>query len=289
MSISDFVKLIRPQQWYKNLLIFLPIIFVKEFFNANALSRVVMGFFALCLISSTNYILNDIIDRSRDRLHPEKKHRPLAAGRISIGSALGLAVLLFIISIWISNLLGNYFVYFVLALFGLTQIYSYVLKNEPFVDITLIGVNYILRAMSGAFIIFPGQTIRISPWLILCPFFLALFLATGKRRANIKLLGKKAVLHKKILKYYTLELTDSLVAITTTSLLICYALFSFSSDYPNLIYTLPFAVYVMFRYIYLVEQGSEIARDTHFLIRDKPIMIAGLIWAVVLLGIIYLF
>ena len=289
MSFIDFVRLMRPQQWYKNLLIFLPLIFVQQFFNADALSRVIIGFFALCLISSTNYILNDIVDRKKDALHPEKKKRPLASGVISVNSALFLAVIMFIISIWISLLLDNYFILFVLSLFILTQLYSYVFKNEPFIDVTLIGVNFILRAMSGAFIIFPGITVRISPWLILCPFFLALFLAVGKRRANIKLLGKKAPLHKKILKYYTVELTDSLMTITTTSLLICYALFSFESEFPNLIYTLPFAVYIMFRYIYLVEAGSEIARDTHFLIYDKPIIIAGLIWAVILMGIIYLF
>ena len=153
----------------------------------------------------------------------------------------------------------------------------------------MIGINFILRAISGAFIIFPGQIVRISPWLILCPFFLALFLATGKRRANVMLLGKKAQLHKKILKFYNFELTSSLMTITTTALLICYALFSFGSEFPNLIYTLPFAVYIMFRYVYLVESGSEIARDTSRLIHDKPIVIAAIIWAATLFAIIYIF
>jgi 4-hydroxybenzoate polyprenyltransferase len=289
MCISNYLKLIRPWQYYKNLLIFLPLIFVKELFSIGAVSRVLVGFVALCMISSANYILNDIIDRKKDIMHPEKKYRPLASGIVSVGSALILAILCFVFSAWIAVWLGNYFVYFVLALFVLTLFYSYALKDIPFLDITLIGVNFILRAMSGAFIVYTGKIIPISPWLILCPFFLALFLAVGKRNADIKLLGAKAYLHKKILRYYTPGLTDSLMTITTTSLLICYALFSFNSDFPNLIYTLPFAVYIMFRYIYLVNSGSEIARNTHLLVKDIPIVVAGLIWAVVLLGIIYLF
>jgi 4-hydroxybenzoate polyprenyltransferase len=278
----------RPQQWYKNILIFLPIIFVKEIFNLNALSRVILGFIALCFISSTNYILNDIVDRKKDRLHPEKRNRPLAAGIISVSSALMLAIILFFVSIWISISLHYYFMITIISLFILTQIYSYVFKEEPFLDITLIGVNFILRAISGVFIIYPQQIVRISPWLVLCPFFLALFLAIGKRRANVMMLGKKAQLHKKILKFYNLAITNSLMIITTTALLICYALFSFNSEFPNLIYTLPFAVYIMFRYMYLVESGSEIARDASRLIKDIQIVIAGAILAAVLLGVIYL-
>jgi 4-hydroxybenzoate polyprenyltransferase len=289
MSLMDFVKLMRPYQWYKNALIFLPLIFVKQLFNINAVERVVIGFLALCLLSSTNYILNDIVDRERDRHHPEKKNRPIASGKVSVAAGLVLAFVLLAVSVLIGYSLSNYFLIFMFSLFALTQLYSYVLKTVPFIDIILIGVNFILRAMSGAFIIFPNQVVRISPWLILCPFFLALFLATGKRLSELKLLGKKAILHKEILKYYSAELSNSLLTITTTSLLICYALFSFNSEYAHLIYTLPFAAYVMFRYMYLAEQGSEIARKAHLLYKDTPIMIAGALWVLVVFGIIYLF
>lgn len=289
MSLKHYFILMRPHQWYKNILIFLPIIFVKELFNMNALSRVFIGFFALCFISSVNYILNDVADMRKDKLHPEKKFRPLPSGKAKPGLALIVALLFFVVSILFALKIGNYFIYFVLGLFLLTQAYTYVLKNEPFVDIIIIGINYILRALSGAFVIFSDKIIEISPWLILCPFFLALFLATGKRESNLILLSHKAKLHKKILTYYTKGLTRSLLIITTTALLICYALFTFSSDFPNLIYTLPFAVYIMFRYMYIVESGSVIARNTHLLVKDKQIMFAALIWAVVVYSIIYIF
>jgi 4-hydroxybenzoate polyprenyltransferase len=142
--------------------------------------------------------------------------------------------------------------------------------------------------LSGAFIVNPGQVIRISPWLILCPFFLALFLAAGKRKADLMLLGENASLHKSTLSHYTANVVDSLMNITTTSLLICYALFSFNSDYPRLIYTIPIAVYIMFRYVYLVNSGSKIARKTHLIVTDLRIVFAGLLWAFLSFVTIYL-
>jgi 4-hydroxybenzoate polyprenyltransferase len=279
----------RPWQWYKNLLIFLPLIFAGELFNQPAHLRVILGFAALCMISSANYILNDIIDKKKDRMHPEKKNRPLASGKANVFAAVIFGTALAVFSVWIAFYLGNYFVYFVAGLFALTFVYSYAAKQLAFVDITIIGVNFIIRAVSGAFVIFPDKIVRISPWLVLCPFFLALFLATGKRLADIKLLGSKAHLHKPILKFYTKDVTQALMTINTTALLICIALYSFNSDFTNLIYTLPLPAFIMFRYIYLVESGSEIARHAHLLFRDVQIMIAGFLWAAVSLAIIYVF
>ncbi|MBW3012347.1 UbiA prenyltransferase family protein [Candidatus Woesearchaeota archaeon] len=287
MAMGGFFRLLRVEQWYKNLLVFLPLVFVKQLFSLSFFN-VLIGFIALCLVSSSGYILNDIFDLKKDRLHPEKSKRPIASGRINLYIAFAFAVILLLVALSIALLLDKYFAFFVLALFTLTLFYSLYLKNEPFLDITIIGINFILRALSGAFIVKPGEIIRISPWLILCPFFLALFLAAGKRKSDLLLLGKDAELHKPALTHYTSGIVDSLMTITTTSLLICYALFSFNSDYPLLVWTLPIAVYIMLRYVHLINSGSEIARKTYLVVKDLRIMLAGLLWALAAFFIIYL-
>jgi len=287
MGALGYLRVFRAEQWYKNLLVFLPLVFVKQLFSFSFFN-VLIGFAALCLVSSSGYILNDIFDIRKDRVHPEKCRRPIASGLIGVNLAFFLAIVLLLASLAVSFAVDRYFGFFVLLLFGLTLFYSLFLKNEPFLDIVIIGINFIIRALSGAFIIFPGQVIKISPWLILCPFFLALFLASGKRKADLILLGRNATMHKQTLTSYTQDIVNFLLNITTTSLLLCYALFSFNSDYPNLIYTIPFAVYILFRYVSLVNSGSEIARKTYLLVKDARIMIAGFLWAAATFVIIYL-
>jgi len=286
MGALGYLRVFRAEQWYKNLLVFLPLVFVKQLFSFSFFN-VLIGFAALCLVSSSGYILNDIFDIRKDRVHPEKCRRPIASGLIGVNLAFFLAIVLLLASLAVSFAVDRYFGFFVLLLFGLTLFYSLFLKNEPFLDIVIIGINFIIRALSGAFIIFPGQVIKISPWLILCPFFLALFLASGKRKADLILLGRNATMHKQTLTSYTQDIVNFLLNITTTSLLLCYALFSFNSDYPNLIYTMPFAVYILFRYVSLVNSGSEIARKTYLLVKDARIMIAGFLWAAATFVIIY--
>jgi 4-hydroxybenzoate polyprenyltransferase len=287
MGVLGYLKVFRAEQWYKNLLVFLPLVFVKQLFSFSFFN-VLVGFAALCLVSSSGYIINDILDVNKDRLHPEKKLRLIASGAVNKYAAFFIAMLLAAVSLLVSFLLDSYFGFFVLLLFCLTLFYTLLLKHIPFADIVVIGVNFIIRALSGAFIIFPGQVVRISPWLILCPFFLALFLAAGKRKADIAFIGKNAQQHKHTSSSYTPELVDSLMNITTTSLLLCYALFSFNSEYPNLMYTIPFVVYILFRHLHLVNTGSPIARKTYLLFKDLGLVAAGLLWAVAAFVIIYL-
>jgi 4-hydroxybenzoate polyprenyltransferase len=259
------------------------LIFVGSFFNLEILFKVLIGFIALCFISSSNYILNDIKDIEKDQQHPEKRLRALASGKVSISLSIVLAVTLFISSIIISSLLSVYFLYSVLALFVLTQAYSFYLKNHPFIDILIISVNFVIRAVSGAFII---QSI-LSPWLIACTFFLALFIVVGKREADSFLLKENSLNHKPVLKYYTKETNSALMIISTTLIITAYSLYSFLSQYPHLIYTIPFALYVIFRYFYLVEQGSIIARHPEKLFKDKPITLGLIIWVVSVFIVIY--
>ena len=279
----EIVKICRPGQWYKNLMIFLPIIFVKELFNYPLLLTTFAGFISLSLMSSVNYIINDIADIKKDRIHPEKRNRPLASGKIKISTAIITAIILFVTSFAIAFKLSTVFHYFVLILFILGQLYSFWLKHEAFADVIVIGVDFVIRAMSGAYLI----NIKVSPWLILCPFFLALFLATGKRYADLSLLKEDAKTHKKTLTFYFEKMSDSLMNISTTLLIMCYALFSFLSEYPSLIYSLPIAIYIIFRYSYLIKSGSIIARKTHHFIFDIRLVITTIVWLALVMLAIY--
>ncbi|MDP3918281.1 MAG: UbiA family prenyltransferase [Nanoarchaeota archaeon] len=277
------LSLLRAKQWYKNLVIFLPLIFVGLALNSESILLTILGFFALCLMSSTNYIINDIIDIEKDKIHPEKKNRPIPSGLISISTATIIAMLLATSSLVISFLLSTYFFYTVLTFFILTQLYSVFFKDEIFLDIILISINFVLRAISGAFIL----SVIISPWLILCTFFLALFLASGKRKADLSLLKDEAINHKKVLGDYSSELTNTLILVSTILLIVSYSLYSFLSIYPQLIYTLPIAIYVIFRYFYLIQNDSIIARHPENFYKDSRLLLGIKVWVLVIILLIY--
>ncbi len=283
-KFKDFISLIRVKQWYKNLVVFLPIIFLGNLFDINSFLLVFVGFISLSLMSSVNYVINDIFDVHKDKEHLEKKNRPLASGRIKIFEAIILGAILFFMAIFIGSFLPFKFLLSILFLFLLTLFYSLYLKKEPFLDILVIAVNFVTRAIAGSFIL----KAEISPWLILCPFFLSLFLSVGKREADLKFLGEEAYKYRNTLKYYTKELTNALMIISTTSLIISYSLFSFLSNFHNLLYTLPFALYVIFRYFYFVYSGNVIARHPEKVIKDKRIIFGILLWTLSILVVIYL-
>jgi len=280
---TKYVQLIRVRQWYKNLLVFLAIFFSGNLLNISNIYLTILAFFSLSFISSVGYIINDFADLKKDKLHPEKKNRPLAASTVKKPAAIILAILLFIVSICLAFSLGEFFLYSVLALFVLTQIYTFFLKRIIFADILTIASLFVIRAISGAVVI----DVRISPWLILCPFFLSLFLSVGKRHADLHLMKGKAGETRKVLQEYNLKLTNSLMVISTTLLVISYALYSFLSEHPNLLYTLPFALFTIFRFYYLISSGSIIARHPEKVLRDKQMIIGIILWVLVTGWVIY--
>ncbi len=277
-----YFELIRVKQWYKNVVVFIPLVFAGKFLDLKALVLTLIGFFALCLVSSSNYIINDLKDIEKDRRHPEKKFRPIASGKVKKWEAIIICSALLAASIFISVKLSISFFLCVVAIFILTQGYTFYLRNEQFLDIIMIAINFVIRAVSGAFII----NVRISPWLILCTFFLSLFLSAGKREADIRLLKDKAVFHKRVLKDYNIQITNALMIISTSALILSYALYSFLSIYPMLIYTIPFALYAIFRYLYLVYSGSEIGRHPEKAILDKRLLIGSFLWLISIFFII---
>jgi 4-hydroxybenzoate polyprenyltransferase len=277
------LHLLRVRQWYKNLVIFLPIVFGGQLGNVQALLLTVVGFFSLSLISSSGYIINDIVDRKADRKHPEKKWRPIASGRVGITQALVASGISLLVGLTLAMQLSRMFLYFTIALFLLTQLYTFWLKREVFADILLIGVNFVLRAVSGAYVISLGTEpyIWVSPWLILCPFFLSLFLSSGKRQAELALLGKRAF------SVYTPELTRGLTVITAVLLVVSYSLFSFLSVNPELLFSLPFALYLVFRYLSIIESGSGIARKPELGFRDRRLTVGLVLWVISVTATLY--
>ena len=284
MNFADYLNLARVRQWYKNLVIFLALFFSGNLFSVELISLSALGFLALCLVSSGNYILNDLADIKKDQNHPEKKYRPLAAGKINPVSAVFLALLLFLLGISLSVWLGSSFLIIVLIIILLTQTYTFLLKKIVFADILTIASLFVLRAISGAQVI----DVKVSPWLILCPFFLSLFLSVGKRYADLSFLKTKAFSTRETLEVYTQNLTNSLMLISTTLLIISYALYSFLSEHQNLLYSLPFALFVIFRYYYLISQGSLIARHPEQFIKDRSLIIGILLWLIITTVLVYL-
>lgn len=282
--MKAFLELIRVKQWYKNLLVFLPIVFVGHLIFVDELLLTVLGFVSLCLVSSSAYIINDIADREKDKKHPEKKLRPIASGKIKAGTAITISMLLLITSLLVATMLSKLFLYSVLAIFLITGIYTFGLKKEPFADILAIAVNFVIRAASGAFII----SVVISPWLILCTFFLSIFLSTGKRASDLSLLGKKAAMHRKVLNAYSPQVSSCLLIISTAALIISYSLFSFMGIHLFMILSLPFALYVIFRYLYFICSGSRIARQPEMAFKDKKLMLGIILWMVVIMLLIYI-
>ncbi len=283
MSLMDVIKLIRPWQWYKNVVVFLAIVFVGQLTSIASLTAVILTAIAFCLISSSNYVINDILDAKKDKLNPEKKSRPIASGNISILTAVFIAIILLVAGLGIALYTGIAAALCGLGLFVLTTIYSIWLKHEPIADILAISINFVLRALAGAFAI----SVEISPWLVTGTFFLALFLATAKRHSEVAFLKESAKEHRQSLNFYTPQITLSLMNISTTLVIVTYALSSFLGTHQRVIWTMPFFLYGIFRYNALVTQGSPIGRKTHKIITDKRMLITGILWVITTIYAIY--
>jgi len=279
------IDLLRVRQWYKNLIIFLPLVFSGNSFEIPSVLITVFGFFCLSLASSANYVLNDILDKNKDRRNKEKKDRPIAAGKISVFFGFIIYLVLVFISASGAYMLSPYLCLCIAILLFLGAGYSTFMKDEIFLDILLISINFVIRAVAGAVLI----SVIISPWLVLCPFFLALFMSVGKRRSEIKLLGSSAPHHRKVLKGYTSYLTSTLMTTSTTLLIISYALYCFLSVQGSLLLiSLPAMLYVVFRYTALIEDGSDIARHPERFLYDIRSVIGIIIWVGSVGLIIYL-
>lgn len=287
--LGALLKTMRPRQWTKNLLLFAGLIFAQHLFHIDSLLKTLGAFFLFCLLSSTIYIINDIQDVEHDRAHPLKSKRPIAAGLLSIRVAAVAAAAIAGISLILSFLLDSTFGYVALGYCMLLFVYSLTLKHVVILDVLTIAIGFVLRAIAGAVVI----DVEFSSWLLLCTILLALFIALSKRRHEIVLLGENANAHRKILEEYSEHLLDQMIGVVTASTLMAYALYTmapetrakFGTSY--MILTIPFVIYGIFRYLYLVHQKELGGSPTTILITDKPILFDVLLWTVISVVLIY--
>jgi len=303
-KIKDLLNLIRVRQYYKNALVFLGIILSGNIFSFHFYPSLIVGFILLCLTSSLNYIINDIMDIEEDKQHQEKlKKKPLASGDISVRTAYGLLILF--VGIIIASLLfivpNLLFAIYLLLMFITGQLYTHIFKHYAFIDILSLALGYIWRTLAGCILI---DQPYVSAWLILAIYEVALFLVIAKRKGDLVAMGGKdeAVKHKKTYNSYSKTLLDQFHVITAGAIFITYSIyliFKFDLDFNQIsdisfhfleylsIFTIPIVLYILMRYMYLTSAKPEIARNPEKAFFDKGILIAGLIFGAFLLTAFY--
>lgn len=290
MVVLEVVRSLRIQQWIKNLFVFAPLIFSQNALNPPLLVKTIFAFILFCTLSGAAYILNDIQDLEEDKLHPVKSKRPLASGRLKKTHALFSCVFLILLGLAGAFLLNVYFFVALFVYIVLQTIYSSWLKHVVIIDVFLIATGYLIRVIAGGLAI----EIQLSPWLFICTILIALFLALSKRRHELILLDKKAETHRPILKEYTPQLLDQMIAVVTASTVISYSLYTISSETvakfgtKNLLFTVPFVLYGIFRYLYLVHQKDEGGSPEALIVKDKPLLIDLFLWIVTVVLILYI-
>ena len=265
----------RPKQWFKNVFLFAALIFSQKFLDIQMCLQALLGFSVFCCLSSSGYILNDIMDIEADRAHPKKCLRPIAAGKVSIASAYTLFVLLLLLGFFLASQISSALMIVSALYLATTFSYSFFFKHIVLLDIMFIAMGFLWRVVAGAVAI----NVNISPWILICTGFLALFLGFNKRRGELMLVEGTAT--RKNLKDYSIELVRELQAITTSGAILSYALYTISP--PNnkwLGLTLPFVLYGIFRYIYLVNEHGEGGAPDETLLKDKPMIINGILYVI---------
>jgi len=282
------IKTMRPKQWTKNTVVFAPLIFDEKLFQPTLLARTSLAFLLFCLISSTVYIINDLTDIEKDRLHPKKRERPLASGALSPGVAMAAAGLFIMISMPIAFWLDSGFGLILVSYLLLNIAYSFYLKHLVIIDVLVIAAGFVLRVAGGVAVV---GVERFSPWLYLVVSLGALFLGFGKRRHELLLLADGADAHRAILAEYTLPFLDQLIALVTSTMVIAYSLYTFSA--PNLpdnhamMLTIPAVLYGLFRYLYLIHVKKEGGAPDELLLSDKPLLATATIWVLAVIVVLY--
>ena len=280
---------LRPEQWTKNLFLFAGVLFGARLLNLESIARAVAAFVVFCVLSGVVYIFNDLADRAADQRHPLKRLRPIASGRLSPTIAVAAAVALGILGLAAAVLLSPMFAVLAAAYVGLLIAYSVVLKHLVIIDALTIAAGFVLRAAAGAVVVF----VPISHWLLVCTTLLALFLALSKRRHEITILGDGATTHRPILEEYSPYLLDQMIAVVTASTLVAYAVYATSAETAERLkttrlgLTIPFVLYGIFRYLYLVHQKRAGGSPADLLLTDRPLLICMGLWAFSVALILY--
>lgn len=285
----SLVLSLRPSQWTKNLILFAALIFGQRLLDPSAVLTSLAAFAVFCALSGVVYLINDVADRHSDRLHPLKQHRPIASGEVPVGLALGTAAVIGAVALAAAFRLRFEFGVVSAAYVALLGLYSGPLKHVVIIDVLTIAIGFALRAAAGALVL----GISIGPWLLIVTVLGALFLALSKRRHEIVLLGDGATGHRRILQEYSPYLLDQMIAVVTASTLVAYAIYTVSPDIvqkfgtDRLGLTLPFPLYGIFRYLYLVHQKDGGGSPSDMLLNDRPLLACVALWVVTVVLIIY--
>ena len=287
--VKDFFLSLRPHQWTKNLIIFAALVFAKELGDTHHLLLSVFAFLTFCLLSGAVYMLNDVVDYEKDRFHPIKKDRPIAAGRINRSFAATAGVILYVVALAIAYLIQPAFFGVALVYSAISVGYTYYFKNVAILDVMAISMGFVLRALAGGVVI----QVEASFWLLLCTFLLALFLALSKRRHELVFLSEDATKHRTNLAEYSPYLLDQMIGVVTASCVLAYTLYTVSDETvakfhtDRLSLTVPFVIFGIFRYLYLIHQKQEGGNPSVHLYSDKPLLISIILWILACVGIIY--
>jgi len=304
-AVKDILLMMRPQQWVKNLFIFPALIFAKGLFETQMLVESVFAFFIFCLLSGSVYIVNDIIDIDFDRHHPEKRLRPIASGRVPVGRARVIHAPLALAALSLSFLLNINFVIIAAVYYLMNLAYTFWLKRVVIVDVLTVAAGFVIRAAAGGFAI----GVHISHWLFVCTSLIALFLVLAKRRHELLLADerntqlmelslaiedqKKAVKFRHSLEEYSTYFLDQMIAVVTASTLVSYVLYTLSDEVVekfgtnNMVYTTPFVIYGIFRYLYIMHRKREGGSPGQSLMNDKPLLAGVALWGASVVYLIY--
>ena len=288
--LKDLVNLARPSQWIKNTVVLAGLVFAGEATNLVKVQQALLAALIFCLLSSAVYAFNDMIDREKDRQHPLKKARPVASGAITAGQATAMMILLTVAGLAGSWFLGWRFLLAALSFLSLSIVYSLFLKEIVILDVMSIALGFVIRALAGTLAV----DVPASKWLLINTLFLALFLGFGKRRHELVLLEEDATFHRKTLGRYSPYLLDQCIGVTTASVVVMYMLYTLSPEVSaklgtgNLYLTIPFVVYGIFRYLYLIHKEEKGGSPTRVLIGDRPILMAVTLWILTAIIVLYL-
>jgi len=280
----------RPRQWSKNAILYAGVVFDRHLLEFKPMLLATLGFVCFCAISSAVYLLNDLIDIEKDRKHPIKCKRPLASGQLKPHYAMIALFVLLGLTLPLSFFLEPLFGLIILSYFVLQLGYCFYLKNVVILDVFAIATGFVLRAVAGAVVI----EVKISPWLLVCTLLLALFQALAKRRHELVLLADGATDHRKILKEYSNELVQEMISVVTSSVVVTYSLYTITAENvpknpPVMAVTIPFVLYGIFRYLYLVYRKDEGGSPEELLLKDLPLITDILLWGATSVAILYFF
>jgi 4-hydroxybenzoate polyprenyltransferase len=293
--VKAILRLIRPNQWLKNVVLFAGLVFAGLLDDSRFVVQAVLAAGAFCLLSSAIYVFNDCVDASKDRLHPVKRKRPIAAGEVREGVAIALAVALAVAGLSWAFSLGPRLGWSAVAFCALNVLYTVWLKSHVIVDVLVIATSFVLRAIAGVEALRDlDPRVAVSPWLLLCTFFLAVFMALGKRRQEIVLLEQNASSHRASLSDYSIALVDTMLPMVTTSAILAFSIYTIWPETvrklgtDNLVYTVPLVVYGFFRYLFLIRERGLGGNPSEILFRDTSLLASVLAWIAAVVGILYI-